>query len=157
MWHDPGHSKILCDRTRTFREHPGLTLAHVPLLRRGRSKPPVFPLHPPPPPITHLGTMLHRHRLGSSNISGHTRWEHGQVWLRWLTCTVRDRIKSQMLSPTCQRQVPQCFFSLQPTTSAPIYPVAAGCGYSTGRGHTLGSWNEHDGLSYLLFLLLLLL
>lgn len=40
MWDDFGHSKNPCDRTRTFREHPGLTLAHIPLLCRGRSKPP---------------------------------------------------------------------------------------------------------------------
>lgn len=33
-------AKNPCDRTRTSREHPGLTLAHVPLLCRGRSKPP---------------------------------------------------------------------------------------------------------------------
>ena len=54
MWDDLGHSKNPCDRTGTFREHPGLTLARVPLLCRGRSKPPVFLLSLAPPRATHL-------------------------------------------------------------------------------------------------------
>lgn len=93
MWNVLGHSKKPCDRMRTFREHPDPTLAHVPLFLRVRSKPPAFPLSRAPPRATRLRVMLWRHRLDPNNISGHTRWECGQVWLRCLTCTVKHRIK----------------------------------------------------------------
>lgn len=94
MWDDFGHSKNPCDRTRTFREHPGLTLAHIPLaLQRQVKAPRVFPLSLAPPVATHRRAMLPRHRLDPNNISGHTRWERGQVWLRCPMCTARRRIK----------------------------------------------------------------